>query len=129
MNKLTKTEYNTIHQYMLRHYSKVGVCVSCKQEKKTEWASVDGLYDRNDITKWQELCRQCHIAYDRLILKVEFGRNNTSGTKGVAKHRKGWIAYRDENGKRQHIGKFKTKEEAILVHQQFIDSLKVQSYH
>ncbi len=37
---------------------------------------------------------------------------NTSGFKGVSKHRKKWMAYIDVNYKRTYLGHFNTKEEA-----------------
>lgn len=44
-------------------------------------------------------------------------RNNTSGHKGVCwdKNRNKWIVYRTLNGKRHNIGRFPTKEQALLA--------------
>ena len=61
---LTKTEYNTIHQWNLRHYTKTGACEHCKELVKTQWSNISGNYIKGDRSDWQELCAPCHTVYD-----------------------------------------------------------------
>lgn len=70
MRKLTKTEYNTIHVWVLRHNKKTGVCEHCKRiGKKTQWSNKSGNYIKKDATDWQELCIPCHYKYDSEVLQ------------------------------------------------------------
>lgn len=64
MIKLTKTQYNTIHVYVLRNYKKTGICELCQEKRKTDWSNISGNYNRFDRNDWQELCRSCHMKYD-----------------------------------------------------------------
>lgn len=71
MSHLTKTEYNTIHQWMKRHYEKTGICTDCEVITKTHWANVSGEYKKNDINDWKELCAKCHYQFDIQIHKLK----------------------------------------------------------
>ena len=81
MTKLSKTEYNTIHQYRLRHYKKTGICLCCEKKTKTQWANLSGEYRKNDPDDWVEFCPACHAKYDHpnsLLSKVKIAvRLNT----------------------------------------------------
>lgn len=61
---MNKTQYNTIHQWMLRHHKKKGSCSSCnRSDIKTHWANKSGQYIK-EIYDWLELCPKCHHTYD-----------------------------------------------------------------
>lgn len=70
---LNSTEYNTIHQHNLRWWTKNSICEHCKEEKRTEWSNKSGLYN-TEREDWQELCKKCHVKYDRDILGTKWGR-------------------------------------------------------
>lgn len=65
---MTKTEYNTIHVWVLRNYKKVGRCEICHATTKTEWSNKNGLYRRFIREEWQEVCKPCHYNYDVNVL-------------------------------------------------------------
>lgn len=91
---ITKTEYNTIHKWNLRHWSKSGACEICSLVTRTQWSNVSGLYIPKDSSDWQELCRDCHQLYDKHVLGRVTGRprkplkHKSSGTKGSDKYKK-----------------------------------------
>lgn len=62
------------HSWFNRHYPKVGCCQNCGIERKTAWANLDHLYDRDRPEMWLELCYSCHRLYDRgkLVLSKKF---------------------------------------------------------
>jgi hypothetical protein len=56
--------YIGLHAWMLRHFTKIGVCEDCgATPEKTEWANVTGLYIR-DRAQFRELCISCHRTLD-----------------------------------------------------------------
>lgn len=61
---LSKSEYNRVHQWLLRHYRKAGTCEYCGLSKKTQWSSKTNVYDPLDRDEWQEFCAKCHHKYD-----------------------------------------------------------------
>ncbi len=78
------TDYNTVHQWMLRHYKKIGVCESCKKETKTQWSHKTHKYfEERDRVNWQELCPKCHNKYDAKVLGVKMG--SPKGGKHISK--------------------------------------------
>lgn len=84
---MNKREYNTIHQWLLRHYVKTGICETCKKEIKTEWSNKTGNYDRYNRLEWQELCHQCHHLYDVTVLGKPDRKEMGAMNKGVQKKR------------------------------------------
>lgn len=57
--------YHALHDWVKRHYGKAKKCEHCKIEtEKIEWANRSHEYKRN-IKDWIQLCRKCHIKYDR----------------------------------------------------------------
>lgn len=96
----SEPEYNAIHKYILKNYSKSGICQFCKAQKKTQWSNVSQEYRKYDRSDWQELCVPCHVKYDSttpiralcLDLKREYKEllNQMYG-KDVAKEK--WASY------------------------------------
>lgn len=64
MRVLSRTEYNTIHQWNLRNWAKAGKCEHCRRGVKTQWANKDDRYIRFYKANWLELCIDCHSEYD-----------------------------------------------------------------
>lgn len=93
---ISKTEYNRVHKYMLRHYEKTGVCDFCKQTRKTQWANKDDAYNEKDRNNWHELCVKCHMNYDwgrktkKSQLCSQCKKNRYIITKKLVGH-KGWL--------------------------------------
>lgn len=67
--RMTRKEYNTIHQWVLRHYTKSGICGWCEKSCRTHWSNKYGLYIKEDRNDWQELCPSCHGEYDKTVMK------------------------------------------------------------
>lgn len=69
-----KASYNAKHRWIQKHWIKSGVCQDCgakpepfgRRKYGTEWANLDGSYDRNSQEFWKELCVSCHRALDRV---------------------------------------------------------------
>lgn len=77
-NPLWKDEnatYNTKHKWIQRHWIKTGICEECgakpiargRRRWGTEWSNQSGEYRRNDRTDWRELCKKCHIQFDKKV--------------------------------------------------------------
>ena len=105
--ELSKTEYNTIHVWNLRHWKKTGICEHCKEQKKTDWSSKSGNYIKGDKRDWQELCKKCHYKYDVEVLgrvsMVETGRL------GGLKSRGGGFADRELASRAGRLGGLKSR--------------------
>lgn len=72
MWKGDKVGYHGMHSWHLKHWVKTNVCVHCKYNKPTDWASIKGRpMIRDDKTKWIELCRSCHSTYDGKINNIK----------------------------------------------------------
>ena len=63
--------YSSIHRWLHRNVSKTGYCSDCGEFKGqhgrgsgTDWANISGTYSR-DPSDYRELCRTCHIRYDK----------------------------------------------------------------
>jgi hypothetical protein len=60
-----RASYRNCHAWVRRNYIKTGICEHCLLKKKrTEWANKDHTYHRVR-EDWFELCRSCHLKYDR----------------------------------------------------------------
>jgi len=65
--------YNGKHRWIQKNWVKTGTCDDCGKTPRpfgnrkygTEWANLDGLYDREDRDSWKELCVKCHRALDK----------------------------------------------------------------
>lgn len=70
--------YNSKHRWIQSHWKKTGICQHCGKKPRpfgrrkygTEWANLDGNYNRDDASTWMELCVKCHRGYDlkKLVL-------------------------------------------------------------
>ena len=78
--KVSGKEYNTIHQWNLRHWVKEGQCSNCSSTSKTEWSNISGTYKR-DKSDWQEVCRKCHIYHDKTLLNRPYGKRGKDKAK------------------------------------------------
>lgn len=56
--------YHAIHDWVNRHRGKALKCEQCGSDKNVQWANKSHEYKR-DLSDWLELCRKCHIKYDR----------------------------------------------------------------
>lgn len=64
--------YNAKHRWIQKHWVKTGICTYCGKKPRpfgnrrygTEWANLDGKYNRDDKTTWAELCKSCHVKLD-----------------------------------------------------------------
>jgi hypothetical protein len=72
---MTTREYNTIHQWRLRHCVKTGLCFYCGKKGRTQWSNIDHEYTMLE-DDWQEVCVKCHMAYDKEVLGVAQGGLN-----------------------------------------------------
>jgi hypothetical protein len=58
--------YSTIHWWNNKNYSKSGICKHCGiTGKRTEWALKKGKNHSRGIQNYIELCKRCHIKYDK----------------------------------------------------------------
>jgi len=68
-------KYNSKHRWIQKHWTKTGICENCNTATKpfgnrkygTEWANLDGNYDRDDRSTWKELCVGCHRKLDNVV--------------------------------------------------------------
>lgn len=74
---MTEREYNSIHQWNLRHWVKKGVCEHCRKTRKTQWSNKTGRYIKGYRSDWQELCIRCHTDYDVKYLERRIKVSNT----------------------------------------------------
>jgi hypothetical protein len=56
--------YGALHAWIDRNKAKTGVCSKCRKDGSTEWSNVSHKY-RRDVEDFRELCRQCHVTYDK----------------------------------------------------------------
>jgi len=61
------TNYATIHSWNNSKYPKQNKCSHCytKTAKKYEWALLHGKSHSRGIDNYIELCKRCHIKYDK----------------------------------------------------------------
>ena len=63
-----KATYNAKHRWIQENWQKTGICQKCGvvpvpyggRKWGTEWANLDGVYNREDKSTWLELCKKCH---------------------------------------------------------------------
>jgi hypothetical protein len=58
-----EVSYNALHQWVLWHKVKTGVCTGCGRRRETQWANLSGVYLR-DLDDYVELCVPCHRELD-----------------------------------------------------------------
>ncbi len=57
--------YSGLHDWISYHYGKANKCEHCdKDHGRIEWANKSHEYKR-DRADWIQLCKKCHIKYDR----------------------------------------------------------------
>jgi len=56
--------YGRLHLWVNNNKRKKGLCSFCGIQKNTDWANKSHKYLRN-LDDWLELCRKCHINYDK----------------------------------------------------------------
>lgn len=70
--KSDKASYSSKHKWILKHWTKTGICQECgsipipkgRLKHATQWHNIDKQYDREDKSKWVELCPKCHHKAD-----------------------------------------------------------------
>ena len=78
MGKNSKGEdigYSAIHMWIASKKKKINLCEYCKKKGKTDYANKSHKY-KKDVNDWLELCRKCHVLYDknfRGFAKIRFG--------------------------------------------------------
>lgn len=62
--KPERNDYNSLHSWVRRKKGKPLKCCNCGSDKYVQWANKSHEYKR-DINDFFELCRKCHVAYDK----------------------------------------------------------------
>ena len=70
--KGNKASYNAKHRWIQKHWTKTGTCERCGLSPKpygnrrwgTEWHNIDEEYNREDRSRWMEVCKSCHHILD-----------------------------------------------------------------
>lgn len=65
--------YSASHLWINKYWKKSGYCHNCKKKASpygknsvgTDWANIDGKYNRDSKDGWKELCRSCHRLFDK----------------------------------------------------------------
>jgi len=71
--------YRAKHTYLSKHYPKSGICEECGETKPTDYALIKGRQYSRDREDYRELCRGCHVIYDRLgVKRGPYGRKRTN---------------------------------------------------
>jgi len=68
-----KAGYSSKHKWIIKHWTKTGICENCGNSPKpygnrkfgTEWHSKDHKYNREDRNTWLEVCKSCHNKLDK----------------------------------------------------------------
>lgn len=65
-----ETGYNKKHDWIRKHWGRATKCINCKGKNSQtfEWANLSRTYKR-ERSDWIQLCRSCHIKFDRRKLK------------------------------------------------------------
>lgn len=56
--------YHALHDWVSRHRGKATTCEYCGSTHYVQWANKTHEYKR-ELGDWLELCRKCHVRYDR----------------------------------------------------------------
>lgn len=77
----TPNNYITIHSWNNIKYPKTKICSYCGVfGKRTEWALRKGMEHAKGIENYIELCKKCHIAYDRTAEWIEKNKQSLDKT-------------------------------------------------
>jgi hypothetical protein len=74
MRRKQSSKYRELHTWIVKNYGKANHCVFCDTTtaKRYDWANISGEY-KKDINDYIQLCRSCHIDYDKNKLTGNFG--------------------------------------------------------
>lgn len=56
--------YTSIHQWVYRHFGRAAECELCGSKVIVQWSNRSGEY-RRERDDWWQLCKSCHMDYDR----------------------------------------------------------------
>lgn len=70
-----KASYSSKHKWIQKYWIKTGICDNCgvspkpygKRKFGTEWHNKDNKYNREDRGTWLELCKKCHLKFDKQL--------------------------------------------------------------
>lgn len=60
--------YRALHTYLNIHYPKSGGCEECGEQASTDYALIRGRNYTRNREDYRELCRPCHVDYDRMAV-------------------------------------------------------------
>lgn len=80
IRKKTLTNYSYIHQWNNENHPKAGVCEYCGGNKRNEWALKKGKEHARGVENYLELCKSCHIKYDRTKEWIENNKRSLDKT-------------------------------------------------
>lgn len=61
--------YGAIHDWVRSRLGYPEICEQCGSTKNVEWSNISRDYKR-DLSDWQQLCKQCHHAFDNVSEKI-----------------------------------------------------------
>ncbi len=64
-----KVGYSGLHKWVFSQLGRPNKCEHCNKITVTQWANKSHEYKR-DLNDWLALCRDCHIKYDEIGLKI-----------------------------------------------------------
>ena len=83
--KDSKMTYASVHHWIKRVKGKALKCEICSTENGLiDWSNISGKYKR-DETDWQQLCRKCHIEFDKQADKRKSTLIEKYGTTDILK--------------------------------------------
>lgn len=56
--------YSALHKWVYKKLGKANICNYCESIENIDWANISREYKR-DTSDWMQLCRKCHINYDK----------------------------------------------------------------
>lgn len=56
--------YDALHDWVRKYKGKAKKCSKCNSIRTVQWANKSHKYKR-DLDDWLELCRKCHMKYDK----------------------------------------------------------------
>lgn len=119
------TSYQKKHEWIRSNYGSANKCENCSVPHRIyDWASVDEKYTR-DIKDYIQLCRACHVKWDKGLITIRGIKKITKEFHGVsfAKNMKKWRAYIEMDKKMKTIGYFLLKSDAVSARKAVVESL------
>lgn len=71
--------YRALHTWLSKHHPKADACEQCGKIGRTDYALIKGQEHGRDRSRYRELCRHCHVIYDRLGVKRGPYRKRVNG--------------------------------------------------